>query len=271
MVKLNKVPVEIKEQVSKAIDLLCARLHGNIKAIYLYGSSVDGGLKPKSDIDLFVILNQSLDELTRQNLQKAMLTISSLVKEESRFRPLEVTMVTYSQISRWHFPPKREFQFGEWLRQDINSGVFEPPKEDPDLAILLTKIRKNSLVLFGPAALKILDPIPRLHFVKALIKTLNLWDSENDIRGDELHITLTTARIWYSASTGHIAPKDVAAEWLLSKVPSRFQDLLIKAREGYLGVNKDLFDVKADRVMDFVSHAKIEIESILEEKNGIKL
>ena len=58
MVKLNKVPVEIKEQVSKAIDLLCARLHGNIKAIYLYGSSVDGGLKPKSDIDLFVELSE---------------------------------------------------------------------------------------------------------------------------------------------------------------------------------------------------------------------
>lgn len=267
MVKLNEVPVEVTEQVSKALDLLCAQLHGNIKAIYLYGSSIDGGLKPNSDIDLFVILNQPLSEVTRQSLLKSMLTTSSPVKEKSRLRPLEVTMMTYSEIVPWHFPPKRELQFGEWLRQDINSEVFELPKEDPDLAILLTKIRKNSLDLFGPAALEILDPIPKIHFVKALIKTLDLWNSEKDISGDELHITLTTARIWYSASTGDIAPKDFAAEWLLSKVPSRYQDLLLKAREGYLGANKDLFDVKADHVMDFVSHAKIEIKSILEEKN----
>lgn len=33
-------------------------------------------------------------------------------------------------------------QFGEWLRDDLRRGVFEPPVFDPDLAILLTQARQ---------------------------------------------------------------------------------------------------------------------------------
>lgn len=43
-------------------------------------------------------------------------------------------------------------QFGEWLREDLQAGRFEPPLADPDLAILLTHAREHSLALRGAEA-----------------------------------------------------------------------------------------------------------------------
>ncbi|WP_428838846.1 nucleotidyltransferase domain-containing protein, partial [Klebsiella pneumoniae] len=37
-------------------------------AVHLYGSAVDGGLKPHSDIDLLVTVTVRLDETTRRAL-----------------------------------------------------------------------------------------------------------------------------------------------------------------------------------------------------------
>ncbi|MET3821250.1 hypothetical protein ABID76_003970 [Burkholderia ambifaria] len=48
-------------------------------------------------------------------------------------------------------------------------------------------------------------------FVAALLATVALRHAEPDWRGDECHLVLALARIWYSVASGRIAPKDVAA------------------------------------------------------------
>ncbi|GEM_PF-6550602 len=40
-----------------------------------------------------------------------------------------------------------------------------------------------------------------------------------DWQGDERNVVLALARIWFSAATGTIAPKDVAANWALERLP----------------------------------------------------
>ncbi len=84
---------------------------------------------------------------------------------------------------------------------------------DIDLAILLTKAREHSVALVGPAAEEFFDPVPEQDLFEALRETLKLWNSQPDWAGDERNVVLTLSRIWYSAITGKIAPKDVAADW----------------------------------------------------------
>lgn len=48
------------------------------------------------------------------------------------------------EVKAWRYPPRREMQFGEWLRKDILIGIFEPAVLDIDLAILLTQARQHS-------------------------------------------------------------------------------------------------------------------------------
>ncbi len=47
-------------------------------AIYLYGSAVDGGLGPESDLDVLVVVTQPLTSALREQLAQELLKISSV-------------------------------------------------------------------------------------------------------------------------------------------------------------------------------------------------
>jgi hypothetical protein len=118
-------------------------------------------------------------------------------------------------------------QFGEWLRADILAGSFEPATTDPDLAILLAKARQVSIALVGPPAEQLFDPVPDGDFFKVLADTLKLWNSPENWAGDERNVVLTFARIWYSAATGGIVPKDApSCGCLLGGRPARPSSVL---------------------------------------------
>ncbi|MGU4672529.1 nucleotidyltransferase domain-containing protein, partial [Escherichia coli] len=129
-------------------------------AIHLYGSAMDGGLKPLSDIDLLVTVRSPLRDEQLHTLMQKLLAISAWPGTSEIYRALEVTVVVWSQIVPWQFPPMRELQFGEWLRDEIANGEYEPAQPDPDLAILLTKARQNSLPLRGEAASTLFEAVP---------------------------------------------------------------------------------------------------------------
>ncbi len=151
-------------------------------------------------------------------------------------------------IIPWRYPAKRELQFGEWQRNDILAGIFEPATIDIDLAILLTKAREHSVALVGPAAEELFDPVPEQDLFEALNETLTLWNSPPDWAGDERKcVVLTLSRIWYSAVTGKIAPKDVAADWAMERLPAQYQPVILEARQAYLGQEEDRLASRADQ------------------------
>lgn len=57
----HNIPDAIRRQVDAASALIRQIFEGNLVAIHLYGSAVEGGLKPQSDIDLLVTIRQPLD------------------------------------------------------------------------------------------------------------------------------------------------------------------------------------------------------------------
>ena len=142
-----------------------------------------------------------LDETTRRALINDLLETSASPGESEILRAVEVTIVVHDDIIPWRYPAKRELQFGEWQRNDILAGIFEPATIDIDLAILLTKAREHSVALVGPAAEELFDPVPEQDLFEALNETLTLWNSPPDWAGDERNVVLTLSRIWYSAKS----------------------------------------------------------------------
>jgi streptomycin 3"-adenylyltransferase len=132
---IDSVPTEITEQVSQACAVTERHLASTLQAIHLYGSALDGGLKPYSDIDLLVTVSARPDEAIRQALLLDLLTVSAPPGEDKALRALEVTVIAHNEVVPWRHPAKRELQFGEWLRKDLLAGIFEPPLLDIDLAI----------------------------------------------------------------------------------------------------------------------------------------
>ncbi|WP_241219837.1 aminoglycoside adenylyltransferase family protein, partial [Escherichia coli] len=154
------VTIEISNQLSEVLSVIERHLESTLLAVHLYGSAVDGGLKPYSDIDLLVTVTVRLDETTRRALINDLLETSASPGESEILRAVEVTIVVHDDIIPWRYPAKRELQFGECHGSDILAAIFDRATIASDLATLLTKAREHSVALVGPAAGELFDPVP---------------------------------------------------------------------------------------------------------------
>jgi streptomycin 3"-adenylyltransferase len=175
-----------------------------------------------------------------------------------------VTVLVSSDVVPWRYPARRELQFGEWLRQDLLAGIFEPPVLDHDLAILLTSARQRSVALRGPTADTTFAPVPQGDVINALAATIANWNSAPDWEGDETNVVLTLARIWYTAATGRLASKDRAGAWALERLPVEHRPVLHMAQAAYLGLDAVHLENRRNRIAAFVRFAKSAIGKLLE-------
>ncbi|MFJ1300902.1 aminoglycoside adenylyltransferase family protein [Pseudomonadota bacterium AL_CKDN230030165-1A_HGKHYDSX7] len=257
------LPAAITVQLAQTRALLDAHLGPRLLALHLLGSAVAGGLRPHSDIDLVATIDAPLADAERGALMQALLGLSAWPGTNPALRALEVTIVVRRDMVPWQYPPRREMQFGEWLRTDIEAGVYEASLADPDLAILLTQARESGIALAGPPAQAWFEPVPQADLVRALRDTMAQWNGPDDWAGDELTVVLALARIDYSAHTGRIVPKDVAAAWALERLPARLRPLLAQASAAYLGDHTEPFVAEPGVLADYVRHMRGQAEALL--------
>jgi aminoglycoside 9-adenylyltransferase len=225
--------LELPQEAKQAFKIIQSLLGKTVVAVYLFGSAVVGGLRPHSDVDVLVVVKERLSENTRKKLVSKLMKVSGKVADDSSARPLELTVVNFYDAVPWRYPPKSELVYGEWLRKEFEKNQIPEPEPDPDLAIILTKVRKNSIPMLGPNALELFDPVPSEDLRLAIAESIpHLLEN---IKGDERNVLLTLSRMWMTVSTGEIAPKDIAADWALKRLPQEHWKLLNLERRAYLG------------------------------------
>lgn len=222
----------IPAQARTAVELLQGLLAGNLRGVLLYGSYTQGGLQPGSDLDLLAVLRRPLDAGTRTALMDALLDLSA-PPGDADIRALELTCVVDSDLRPWRHPARRELQFGEWLRADLEAGVVPLPVEDPDLALLLTQARAHGIALLGEAPVRLLPEVPSAD-IRAAMYAMQPEVARNLV-GEEVHALLTLARMWVTLDGGEIVAKDVAAARVLAWLPETRRAPLERARDVYLG------------------------------------
>jgi len=264
----DAIPPTIAAQVAAAHAVLARELGAGLQALHLFGSALDGGLQPRSDIDLLATVAAPLSEAERRALMSGLLQVSAPPGAAGPLRPLEVTLLVRAHVVPWRYPPLRELQFGEWLRDELRAGRVAPPEHDPDVAILLRKVRAHSIALAGPPAEACFAPVPAQDFRRALADTVAQWNGPADWQGDECNVVLALARIWFSTQTGAIAPKHVAADWVIERLPEAHRPVLARARAAYLaGADDGLADLGTE-LAAFVRHARAAIEAGLQAAEG---
>jgi predicted nucleotidyltransferase len=228
-------------QVDSTVDLLRDVLGDAISGVYLFGSAVRGGLGPDSDLDLLVALDRPTTDDERRTMIRGLLARSRSPARRER-RHLEVTAVLVDAVKPWRYPPPMEFQYGDWWRAEFEAGELAPwSSPNPDLAIVLTTVRDDSVAVQGPPARALFDPVPRAdldHALRDVIPELLPGLADDDTRNS----LLTLARIWLTLATGRIEPKDVAASWALERMPDGAGEALRLARSAYLGEAADRWD-----------------------------
>ena len=195
---------------------------------------------------------------TRTEKRRLAAGLLSVSGRDSARRPVEVTIVAEAELEPWRYPPRFDFQFGEWLREDIENDTAElGPTTNPDVALLLTMARRASRPLVGPPAAELLGPVPAADLSRALLDGVDevLPGLEDDTRNS----VLTLARIWLTVETGEIAGKDRAAVWALERLPAEHREVLARARAIYLGEEDERWDDLRPRVRPYGDHVAAEI------------
>lgn len=249
----------VPEQAIQTLEIVKELLGSSLIGMYLYSSAVNGGLRKNSDLDILVVANQSLPVFKRKVLTDRFMQISGKVGNPDSLRPIEVTIVNHQDIVPWQYPPKKEYIYGEWLRDEYEQGKIQEPTDDPDLAIVLAKARKYNISLWGADLSNIIEPVPIADIHKAIKDSLPALIQE--IKGDERNVILTFARMWQTMMTGEITPKDVAAAWAIPRLPKEHATLLDMARKAYRGEYEDKWEELEREVKALVYFMKNAIES----------
>jgi TfoX/Sxy family transcriptional regulator of competence genes/predicted nucleotidyltransferase len=230
-----------KKQIHACLKLLKQIFGQDLLGIYLYGSSVLGGLAKYSDIDLFVVSKRATTREEKAKLATALLKISGIYMK-SKKRPIEITIVEKAEINPWRYPPKFDFQYGDWLRKQFELGDIEPwpSKEMPDLALLITQILLASHTLVGTNPDQLLCKIPYKDFMTAI--THALPDLMSNLDSDVRNVLLTLARIWSTVATDTIRSKPAAAEWVINLLPGKYHPVMKRAKAICKGEEKEHWD-----------------------------
>jgi streptomycin 3"-adenylyltransferase len=221
-------------QLEAVVWLVRAVLGQQLVGAYLFGSATMGGLRPHSDLDVLAVTARSASDTERRRLVDGLLASRGP-------RPVELTTVAESEIRPWRYPPQRDFQYGEWLREELEAGVDPPrPVPDPDLAPLIRMTLLADRPLFGPPPAEVFDPVPDDDFLRAMTTCVD--DVLRGLDEEPRNMVLTLARVWSSVETGELCSKDEAAAWALDRLPEEHRAVLAHARAVYLGEADERWD-----------------------------
>jgi predicted nucleotidyltransferase len=244
------------EQVNEIVRLVRQVLGNDVIGAYLHGSAVLGELRPRSDTDVLVVSRRRTTPEERRALVDRLLVISGRWGQAGAPRPVELTIVVQSGVRPWRYPPRAEFQYGEWMRADFERGDLPASSVvSPDLAPLIAMALAGNRSLFGPPPADVLDPVPHDDLIRAI--TAGIPVLLDDLEPDTANVVLTLARIWTTVATGAIRSKDAAADWVLPRLPEEHRAVLARARAVYLGEAEDRWDDFQARLrphVDFVAH-----------------
>ena len=236
-----------RRQIGAAVALLEDVLGDAVVGVSLYGSAVAGGLKPRSDLDLFGVLARRTNRDERATILRRLLTLSRHGHPEPGARSLEVTLVVRSDVVPWRYPPRQDLVYGDWWRREYEAGDLEPwTNPNPDLATLIAQVRLEGRALVGPTAAELLPDVPVADLRQAMVDSVpSLLD---DLPTDTRNVLLTLARIWSTLATGGFLPKDEAAEWAAEHLGGTDRELLALARDGYRGAVDETWSPDDTRV-----------------------
>jgi predicted nucleotidyltransferase len=229
---------------SRQLDAVVAgvlrTLGDSVVGVYHYGSAMLGGLRRFSDLDVLVVVDHPTTGDQRRQLLTEIMPVSGSRGARLAGRPVELTIVLRGMVKPWRPHQEREFQYGEWLREEYEVGLIPEPQADHDLAPLLATVLTASHALVGPPADEVIEPVPNEGLVASMRNAVPSLLADLDT--DTTNVLLTLARMWYTIDSGTIVSKDEAATWALDRLPDDLRLPLEHARGVYLGEEDASFE-----------------------------
>jgi Domain of unknown function (DUF4111)/Nucleotidyltransferase domain len=224
-------------------------LGDNLRGIYLHGSLALGCFNPaRSDIDVLVVMAEPLDTDTKLLVADLLLHVSCAPY------PVELHVLTRSQLNDWRHPSPFEMHYGESHREtlalDPLTALQTMSSTDRDLAAHVTIAREAGIAVIGPPSEEVLPKVPFAHYRDALGTDLT-W--ARGVRS-ALYGILSPCRVWATLETGALHSKASGAAWALERLPDDLKPLVKTALASYTGAGESIdFDESArQRLLDYI-------------------
>ena len=224
--------IEISNQLSEVLSVIERHLESTLLAVHLYGSAVDGGLKPYSDIDLLVVV------YAPPALESKMAFVRALLVLEADCPPkgLEMSVVLAEACAHPGHPAPFELHGSpmHWprFREDLAGACAAMRGEDPDLAAHFAVAREAGIALCGPAARMVFAPVPREMVFASVWQ--DVASARESIHSDPVYTILNLCRTLAFARDGRMRSKAAGGAWGEENVPE-FATLIRAARRAYEG------------------------------------
>ncbi|WP_226679852.1 aminoglycoside adenylyltransferase domain-containing protein [Sutcliffiella horikoshii] len=228
--------MSMENYFNKLTNSIRAITEENFIGIYIHGSLAMGGFNPdRSDVDILVVVKNSLDIPTQCKLAKFMLANSNDPY------PIEVSFLTQKQLENWTHPSPYEFHFSEgWRRNfetELLTGQYEAinvnHKVDPDLAAHITILNHRGIRWEGPPIDDIFPVIPRTHYLSSILA--DFQDCLKNVEADPVYCVLNLIRVYWYVKEGVISSKLEAGEYGLTSFPQESKETTQKVIESYQG------------------------------------
>lgn len=231
---MDTIPLEIKQLLDALLAGVQAALDGQFVGLYVLGSLANGAFTPgRSDIDFLVVTETDLspDEISRVKAMHHQLTHSGMA---------------WSDVLEGGYIPRKEMRrynaataFHPSLRVD---GSFDIDGYGSDWIIQRFLMRRNAIVIAGPAAKTLIDEVTPAELREAQRGILREWwlpqltDTHRIQRDDyQAYAVLTMCRARYTVTFGDVATKPAAARWAQAALGAPWAALIEDAlhwREG---------------------------------------
>ena len=234
----DNVPVVVRAQVNELVAGLRAALDGGLAGVYLHGSLAMGSFTlERSDLDLLAVTGEPLTEAERRELAVLLLRGSNAP------RPVEISVLSRSDLHPWRYPPPYQFHYSEDWRErmaaalaadDPTTWATPPtPPTDVDLAAHITVTRARGICLYGAAIAGVFPPVPAADYRAAIVEDFAWAYARRD--ADPVYFVLNTCRVLAALQDGQIRSKVEGAEWARAALPTEYQRLIGAALAGQLG------------------------------------
>jgi predicted nucleotidyltransferase len=201
-------------------------------AVYLHGSLATGSYyRPKSDVDLLVVVDGSLSDRMRHELAVRLL---AAFDARPTIGGLELSIVQRRDVAQFRHPLPYDFHFSEKWVHDMRQGGTGRRGADRDLAAHCTVTRARGIALRGAAPPAVLGPVSHDAFVDSIIDDFR-WIADGGIHASPFYGVLNICRILHVVTDGpgEVLNKDQGGLWALEHLPEDHHAIITDALECY--------------------------------------
>ncbi|MBW8351096.1 DUF4111 domain-containing protein [Bacillus sp. IITD106] len=210
-------------------------LDTNLIGIYLHGSlSMGSYYRPKSDIDIIVVVGHKLDN---EMAQKVGILIATEAKNRPTMGDIELSIITKEVAKQVPDPTPYELHYStQWAEKILNHEVdYSLEMTDSDLPSHLTYVLQRGICLYGQPIQGVFGQYPWKSFMNSVMDDLEWILEDDNILESPYYSILNICRVFQLVSENNqtVHSKNEGGEWGLVHLPQKFHPLIQQALDVY--------------------------------------